>query len=116
MSEIDYNTEYKNFLRCPSCNRKTNGENDFKSLKCNSKTVKTCNKCRISVRNSMKKKPEIYITRRRERRKKLKKPLTQKQKIILFDKLIEQIDKKTLLEILEKNEEFEPILKKYINS
>ena len=38
---IDYTEEYKEHKRCPQCNRKTMGENDYKHFK-NGKIVKTC--------------------------------------------------------------------------
>ena len=93
---IDYNQEYKNHLRCPSCNRKTNGIEDYKSVRTN-RTVKTCIKCRMSVINSNKKniKP--------------KKP-TKNEYIEGLRELIYRFDKDTLNKILEENDKYKIFL------
>ena len=76
---IDYTQEYKDHKRCPQCNRKTMGENDYKHFK-NNKTVKTCKLCRIGVINSYKKRP---------------KPKTQKQRLQELENIINKIEEKS---------------------
>jgi len=89
---IDYNEEYKNKLRCPSCNRKTKGVEDYKSVK-NNRIVKTCIKCRQSVINSNKK------------NKRPKKP-TKNDYINGLRELINKFDEETLNKILEEDEKY----------
>jgi len=52
---IDYNTEYAEYRRCKTCNRKTNGIEDFTNLK-TKKPTKTCMRCRERIRKSINKK------------------------------------------------------------
>jgi len=94
--KIDYNDEYKNHLRCPSCNRQCNGIEDFKSVRTN-RTVKTCIKCRMSVINSNKKNV------------KPKKP-TKKECVEGLRELIYRFDKDTLNKILEENDKYKIFL------
>jgi hypothetical protein len=92
---IDYNDEYKKHLRCPTCNRKSNGLDDFKSLKTGRKT-KTCVKCRTSVYKSLKKimeKPE-YIKKKR---------ITQKQQLAIYRDVVSVVGIETLLKALGDN-------------
>jgi ribosomal protein L34E len=53
----DFNKEYEEHLRCPNCNRKTEGIDDFKSLIAGSTHIKkTCQKCRKEAYQSFRKK------------------------------------------------------------
>lgn len=97
MTDIDYNYEYKNFLRCPNCNRQTEGKKNFKNIKSGNIT-KTCDKCRNSVLVSINKKPR-------------KKKPTMKQLLVISKIIIENIDENELNEIAEKNANIKPFLK-----
>jgi hypothetical protein len=93
---IDYNEEYKNYLRCRSCNRKSKGIEDYKSVRTN-RTVKTCIKCRMSVINSNKKNVRP------------KKP-TKKECVEGLRELIYRFDKDTLNKILDENDKYKIFL------
>ena len=58
----NYTLEYENHTRCPNCNRKTTGIDDFKNIRSNN-IVKTCLKCRKSVYNSLRKRPDRISAR-----------------------------------------------------
>ena len=73
MCEINYNDEYKKYLRCRACNRATNGEKDYIN-KINNKLTKNCIKCRTSATKSQKKNPY--------------KKQTKKEKIIIYENII----------------------------
>lgn len=89
----DYAEEYKNKLRCPTCNKKTKGEEDYKNIK-TGKITKTCNTCRSRVYASY---------------NKIREP-TQKETIEGLLQIIKNVEKTSLDKILDKN----PDLKKYI--
>jgi len=89
----DYLEEYQSKLRCPSCNKKTKGEEDYKNIK-TGKITKTCNICRSRVYSSY---------------NKIREP-TQKETIEGLLSIIKNVEKTNLDKILNDN----PDLKKYI--
>ena len=102
MTTIDYNKEYKEHLRCPNCNRKTAGIDDYKNIR-SGKITKTCAKCRASVYKSYRKIPRIK-----------KKKITMKEKVELFNILIKDLDKLEVEKFIENNPTYENILKTLI--
>lgn len=93
---IDYNAEYRMFMRCPTCNRKCDGIDDFRSIKTR-RITKTCIKCRSSVYKSLKKimdKPEY----------KAKKKLTLRQQLAVFKQVIDIVGLTTLTSRLNEHE------------
>ena len=77
--KVNYIEEYKEHKRCPACNRKTMGENDYKHYK-TGKIVKTCKICRLGVMNSYKKRP---------------KKQTQKERIEELENIIKNIEEQS---------------------
>ena len=90
------NKEYENNLRCYKCNRKTNGPDDYKSLK-TGKPVKTCIKCRQSVLKSFSKNPIINSS-------KYKRPNRIKVIQFLYDFICTELNKNKINEFLDKKE------------
>lgn len=84
MTTTDRQLEYSKYLRCRKCNRKTEGIEDFKSLR-GEKITKTCIKCRKCVLKSQK-----------ESVKPRKKKLTNPQKIEKLLLLLSNIDDKII--------------------
>lgn len=79
---IDYETEFANGTRCPSCKRKTTPVVDYAGIGKNSgNTCKTCVKCRTAVLESNKRKPRV-----------VKKALTLKEKVEMYEKIIKDVD------------------------
>lgn len=98
---IDYNTEYAEFRRCRTCNRKTNGVEEYINLK-TKKTTKTCIKCRERISKSLK--------------KKLKTKPTKNKLIEIFARFLNEIEPEKYNEIINdpenKNKDF-TLLTKY---
>ena len=78
--DIDYNTEYKDYLRCNNCNRQTNGIADFKNKK-SGRITKTCINCRESVLKSVMK---INLTKPPK--------ITLRQRVKLLEDLLREND------------------------
>jgi hypothetical protein len=78
--DIDYNTEYKDYLRCRNCNRSTNGIDDFKNKK-SGRITKTCINCRQSVLKSVMK---INLTKPPK--------ITLRQRVKLLEDLLKEND------------------------
>jgi hypothetical protein len=93
---IDYNEEYKEHKRCPNCNRKTAGIEDYKNIRSGNIT-RTCKKCRECVYKSFKKKPRFQ-----------KKKVTLKEIVGTFSDILEDMDKEQLKKIVEKHPEYRP--------
>jgi hypothetical protein len=83
--QVDYNEQYKNYLRCRNCNRSTNGINDFKNKK-SGRITKTCINCRECVLKSVMK---INLTK--------PKKITLKQKVKFLEELLKELDDDRLL-------------------
>lgn len=98
---IDYNYEFDNHLRCPNCNRKTQGPENFKNKKTGDIT-RTCDKCRASVLASVKKNSKKYP----KKRKPTNKCLLETSKLI-----ISQIDSDILDNIILNNPHIQEHLK-----
>lgn len=99
--KTNYEIEYKNHLRCPGCNRKTTGKNNYKN-ELNGKLTKTCDKCRLSVRKAHKKKPRTVEYK-----------VPEVANVVI--KILKLVDETTINEILDKNPDFKPVLE-YVNS
>jgi hypothetical protein len=99
--QIDYNTEYAEYRRCRTCNRKTNGIEEYINLR-TKKPTKTCTKCRERIRRSLRKKAA------------LSKPLTNRVIIEAFKSFLNQTDTEAYDKILNDpaNQDLK-ILKKY---
>jgi len=96
--EVDYNLEYKNKLRCPTCHRKTKGEEDYRSLRGGGKKItKTCIKCRSSVIKSNRKSTKRRRPSKAEHIKGLK-------------DIIYQVDDNLIDEIIKNNEDLQQYL------
>ena len=93
---INYNQEYKEHKRCPTCNRKSEGVQDYKSKRSN-KLTKTCLKCRASVLKSLKKKPQP------------RKP-TQKETIEALYKILDCIDTKVIRDAIKDKHKLKPFI------
>jgi len=79
---IDIATEIASGKRCPTCKRKTNPDTDFYNIRKPTERTKLCIACRTSVRNSVRRKMESGRAKR---------PLTIKQKMELYEKIIQSI-------------------------
>jgi len=86
---IDYNTEYRNKLRCPLCNRKTKKE-DYISNRNTKKLTKSCIKCRSSVIKSIRKKQPLRPSKT--------------EQILGLKDIIERVDKNIIQNILNDDE------------
>jgi hypothetical protein len=103
VEDIDYNKEYKEHKRCPNCNRKTAGEEQYKNIRSN-KLTKTCDKCRSAVYKSYRKKPRVKPKR-----------LKMKDKIDILKSLLGDTDNDKINELIEQHPDKEEYLKTFIS-
>ena len=96
--EIDYNKEYSEFLRCPNCNRRTSGIDDFKNVK-TGRIVKTCIRCRECVGKSLRKKPRIKV-----------KAITNKERLEMCKLFLTYLDADICKKIIEEHPEAERVI------
>ena len=88
----DYTEEYQNHLRCPTCKRKKNGEEDFKNIR-SGRITKGCNEC----------KSKIYQSYKKKHRKTMVKRVHLKDKVKLLKDLLSKIDKAQIETLIEKH-------------
>jgi hypothetical protein len=97
---IDYNMEYKEHKRCPNCNRKTTGIEQYQNIRGGGET-KTCDKCRKAVYKSYKKKPRNNS-----------RPITMKDKIKVLKTILEGYTPDNINSLIVSN----PICEKYLKT
>lgn len=95
----DYTQEYLEYKRCKTCNRPTQGEEDFRNIKTGSRT-KTCQRCRARVLKSY---------------DKIKKP-TQKQQLEALNKVISLIHQDVIKTAVKDDEKIMTLLPNLIVS